>query len=339
MKVIGRRISHVCTIYGHPEATMLQVRRLEGISRKQQGPHQTRFPFYRRELAQLLEPVARSYPDTRIYSYLVSLELMEGGSRNQAKIHCLDALQRPTRPRSYELALINAGMLLPDDGEALNALQLAYQLLAQPVLLPGQSDQFPFATKRRLVYRYHGLERVASLLFDRAKTMYENADSKEILRLRSEVLTVRRSLKPHLFAAGVKEGDPEMTSYPRTLTLDDMMFELVDPEVVLEEEKVKKLRGPLRTLLHQVGYRSGLQPLLPAMDSMGEMRSAVRPVYGYGIEETDDIDMAKISQEYIDDVVHQRSNPNRRIMTRWRPFSRTSLWSGVERNSEKAKEV
>jgi hypothetical protein len=333
MKVIGRRVAHVCSVYGHPEATMLQVRVLQGISSKQQGPHQTRFPFYRRELAGLLEPVARAYPDTRIYSYLVALELMEGGSRNNAKRYTLDALQRPTRPRDYELALINAGKLVPDDGEALNALQLAYQLMAHPILLPGQTDRFPFATKRRLIYRYHNLERVASVLFDRAKAIFHSDDSNQILRLRSDVLSCRRSLKPHLLAAGVKEGDPEMTSYPRSLTLDDMMFELVDPEVVLEEEKMTKICGPFRTLLHQGGYRSRLRPLLDAVDFMEDMESAVRPVYVYSIEETDDtdntddtdkVDMAKISREYLQDVVNQRRDPNRRMLSRFKPFLRKS---------------
>jgi hypothetical protein len=304
------------------------------MSRKKQSPQQKRFPFYRQDLAGFLEPMAPSYPDTRIYSYLVALELMEGGSRAKAKRHCLDALQRPTRPRNYEYALINAGMLFPDDGEVLNALQLAYQLMAQPVVLPGQSDQFPFATKRRLVYRYHGLERVASVLFDRAKTMFENAESRQILRLRSEVLSFRHSLQPQLFAAGVKEGDPEMTSYPRTLTLDDMMFELVDPEVVLEEERMKTLRRPIRSLLHQMGYQAGLQPLLQAVDSMGSMRSSVRSLHADESDGQDDIDMARIAQEYFDDVVHRRRDPNRRIISRQRPFIRKPRVTGVEQTKD-----
>ena len=169
---------------------------------------------------------------------MVALESTPGGDLEQARKYSLWSLERATRPRGYELALINAGKLLLDHGEAMKALSLAAELLMQPVRLPYEADPFPFATRQRLLYNYQALETVAQALYESTRELH-NDGAKEVMRRRNEVLKFRYSMKQQLRELGVQPGDEDHKLFTQK-SIDEIMYQLLDPEAVLEEEAMMK---------------------------------------------------------------------------------------------------
>ena len=206
---------------------------------RHRATHQN-YHLYRNELLSILKSMAGAYPDTRVYSHMIALESTPGGDLEKARQYSLLGLERATRPRGYEVALIYAGRLLQDHTEAMKALQLAMELLSHPVEIPIDGDPFPFATKLRWIYKYQTLETVATVFYERAQRMLNPSDARSLLKIRNEVLKFRRSLKSHLFALGVKPGEEEFRLFTPG-TIDEMMFQLLDPEAVLEEEEMMKI--------------------------------------------------------------------------------------------------
>jgi hypothetical protein len=188
----------------------------------------------------MLKSFAGAYPDSRAYSHMIMLEMGPGGSLENARQYCILGLERPTRPREYEVVLVQAGQLLLDLGEAVKAFQLAMQLLAQSVS-SDPVNPFPFAIRQRLAYKYRTLDLLASSVYDRAKATVDAEDSRALNQLRSEALTIRRALRPQLVAAGAGQTEEEW-NYFAPMSLDEMMFQLLDPEAVLEEEEMMKIR-------------------------------------------------------------------------------------------------
>ena len=184
--------------------------------------------------------MAGAYPDTRVYSHLVALELTPGGSLEKARQYTVLGLERATRPRGYETALIYAGKLLQDHTEAMKALQLALELLSQPLQKAPEADRFPFATRLRWIYKYQMLKSVADVFYERAQRMSDSADARGLLKVRNEVMKSRRSLKMHLQMLGVKPGEEGFKLFTPG-TIDEIMFQLLDPEAVLEEEEMMKI--------------------------------------------------------------------------------------------------
>ena len=169
---------------------------------------------------------------------MIALECTPGGDLEKARQYAILSLERSTRPRAYEVALISAGRLLQDHPEAMKALQLAIQLLMRPV--PSSDPElFPFATKLRWIYKFQTLDWAAEVLNDRAGSMINSADARELGRMRNEVLLYRRSLKPRLLALGVKPGEEGYKFADGTM--DEIMFQLLDPEAVLEEEEMMRI--------------------------------------------------------------------------------------------------
>jgi hypothetical protein len=236
LKIIGRRISHICAIYGHPEAIFWNVEYFQNVYRFH--AKKFRYHLYRKEILAILQSFAGAYPDTRAYSYMVALESTPGGDLEQARKYSLWSLERATRPRGFELALINAGKLLVDHGEAMKALSLAAELLMQPVCFSYEADPFPFATRQRLLYNYRTLEAVAQVLYERAREL-RNDDAKEVMKRRNDVLKFRYSMKRQLRESGVQPGDEDYKLFTQT-SIDDIMYQLLDPEAVLEEEEIMK---------------------------------------------------------------------------------------------------
>jgi hypothetical protein len=300
MRTIGERLAHICVVFGHPEMTMMQAQIFSKLTQRYKLPS-NHYHLYREDLLDLLKPMADTYPDTRICSTLCSIELLRGGSRTKALRYALQGLERPTRPRGYEMALIQAGRLLPEADDALNAFQLALQLFNRPIVLPGQNDRFPFATKRRLAYRLQGLDHLAAALWFRAVNVVGCEGSRRFLELRTEVLDFRHSLKPECIEAGLIDKDGE-AKYKSPMTLDEMLFELVDPEVVLEEERITSKREGSSTLLHQTGQTLGLQPLLQAFDTAEQLGTSVRSL-PMDRTEIGDFDTDGISREDDEGIV------------------------------------
>ena len=266
LKSLGRRISHICAIYGHPEATFWNVKYFQRLYR-----HHAKHPnyhLYRKELIEILKSMGGAYPDTRVYSHMVALELTPGGDLEKARHYSLLGLERATRPRGYEISLVYAGKLLQDHQEAMKALQLAIQLLSHPIRVPKDGDPFPFATRLRGIYKYQTLEFVADVLYERAQGMSNAMDARELLKTRDEVLRYRRSLKPHLTAMGVKPGDEEFRLYIPG-TIDEMMFQLLDPEAVLEEEE---LMPKPRATIDGGSQRLQILSLTESMDTVAELQ-------------------------------------------------------------------
>lgn len=171
---------------------------------------------------------------------MILLETGPGGNLENARRYSILGLERPTRPRGYEVALIHAGQLLLDLEEAIKAFQLSMQLLAQPIS-SDPVNPFPFATRQRLVYKYQSLDLLASTLYDRGKASVNVDDARKLHQLRAEALTIRRTLRPQLVAAGAGKTEEEW-NYFAPKSLDEMMFQLLDPEAVLEEEEMMKIR-------------------------------------------------------------------------------------------------
>lgn len=243
LKIIGRRVSHICAIYGHPEALFWNVQYFEHLYRYHaKSPN---YHLYRKEILSILESFAGAYPDTRAYSYMVALECAPGGDLDQARKYSLRSLERATRPRGYELALIHAGKLLLDHGEALKALSLASEMLMQPARVSNDADPFPFATRQRMLYNYRTLGTVAQVLYERTKDL-PNEDAREVMKRRNEVLKFRYSMKPQLHALGVQPGDEEYKLFSQT-SIDEIMYQLLDPEAVLEEGAIMK-RASVRAI-------------------------------------------------------------------------------------------
>jgi len=164
---------------------------------------------------------------------MVALECTPGGNLEKARKYSLLSLERATRPRGYELALVNAGKLLVDHGEALKALNLASEMLMQPVRLTSDADPFPFATRQRMLYNYQTLGMVGQVLYERAKEL-QSEDAREVMKRRNEVLKFRYSMKPQLRALGVQPEDEDHKLFTPT-SIDEIMYQLLDPEAVLEE--------------------------------------------------------------------------------------------------------
>ena len=195
--------------------------------------------MYRRVLAEILESIAGRYPDTRAATTLAALECTYGGDVEKARRYCVAGLQRPTRPRSYETALIYAGKLIPDIYDAVNALQTAMDLLVSPVipvLDEMGKDKFPFATRQRWIYKYQNLQFLADVIRQRGGRQSDFTYAREMMRIREQVLLVRRGVRKKLEELGVVSGQDDFKFfYPGTI--DEMMFDLLDPEVILEQEE------------------------------------------------------------------------------------------------------
>src|SRR5436305_8478569 len=160
----------------------------------------------------MLKPMAGAYPDTRVYSSLIALESTPGGNIQKAREYVVAGLERPTRPREYETALIYAGKLLLDDNEALRALKLAMELLAVPVVDNLEGHTFPFATKLRLLYKYRSLGDVVNVLYARTYNMNSN-DSRQLFKIRDDVRGFQASLGKQIMKMGVKHGEEMYTLY------------------------------------------------------------------------------------------------------------------------------
>jgi hypothetical protein len=190
--------------------------------------------------------MADNYPDTRVYANMIALELLPGGDLHRAQRLCLAGLERPTRPREYERILISAGRILTDPADAMKALKLAVRLLMQDIQKPDP-DPFPFATRKSWLYKIRSLEDLAKVLYERAKSFHDD-DGRAALKLRSEVLGMRRDLKAQMGSLGLQPGEEENRLYTAK-TLDDILYQLVDPEAVLHEKKMMKSQVPLNSEL------------------------------------------------------------------------------------------
>jgi hypothetical protein len=170
---------------------------------------------------------------------MISLELKPGGNQDKARQYCLAGLERPTRPREYERILIHAGSLLVDYNESFKTLTLAMELLMQGV----DSTTFSFALRRRWVYKFESMGVLAGVLFERSKWLGRD-EARRFLKFRAEVMGLRRELRKMLEGMGVDVEEGQLFSAG---TLDEMMFQLLDPEAVLEEEDLMKIRPAGRT--------------------------------------------------------------------------------------------
>jgi hypothetical protein len=269
LKTLGRRIAHICVIYGHPEATFLNVQLFRRLYR-----HQAKHPnyhHYKTELLDILKSFAGAFPDSRAYSHMITLETTPGGNLDNARQYCISGLQRPTRPRGYEIALIQAGQLLLNHKEATKAFQLALQLLAQSYS-PDYGTPFPFATRLRLAYKYQTLDMLANTIYERVKTTVDSDDARMLNQIRSEALNIRRGLRPRLVAVGVGQNEEEW-NYVAPKSLDEMMFQLLDPEAVLEEEEMMKIREVDSHEL-QTPVAQGFKGLIEAFAGIQNARSS-----------------------------------------------------------------
>ena len=201
--------------------------------------------MYRRGIAEILESIAGRYPDTRAATALAALESTYGGDVEKARRYCVAGLQRPTRPRGYEMALIYAGKLIPDIYDAVNALQTAMDLLVSPVipvLDEMGKDKFPFATRQRWIYKYQNLQFLADVIRQRGGRQSDFTYAREMMRIREQVLLVRREVRKKLEELGMVSGQDDCKFfYPGTI--DEMLFELLDPEVVFEQEEFMRSKG------------------------------------------------------------------------------------------------
>jgi hypothetical protein len=92
------------------------------------------------------------------------------------------------------------------------------------------------------------LETVAQVLYERAKEL-RNDDAKEVMKRRNEALKFRYSMKQQLRESGVQPGDEDYKLFTQT-SIDEIMYQLLDPEAVLEEEGMMK-----RGLVQVNGYK------------------------------------------------------------------------------------
>ena len=81
----------------------------------------------------------------------------------------------------------------------------------------------------------------------------------------------RRGLRPQLVAAGAGKTEEEWNWFvPKSL--DEMMFQLLDPEAVLEEEEMMKIKGGVEK--KQQGFvRQGIEELADALTGIETARS------------------------------------------------------------------
>jgi len=244
LKFLGRRLMHYLAIFGHPESLFQNVVSFQSLNPRMAV--QFHYHLYRDELLGILRDIAGTYPDTRAYGHMIALERTRGGNLDRARQYCLQGLERPTRPKGYEFTLIHAGELIIDHTEAMKALGLALELLIHGTSEPeNHNDPFPFATKQRLIYKCQGLERLADALFFRAGKLPQASEAREISKFRAEVLVLRRKLKGRLTSMGVAVGEESWNIFPYR-DFDDVLFQLLDPEAVLEEEELMQLR-PVRS--------------------------------------------------------------------------------------------
>lgn len=274
LKTLGRRIAHICAIYGHPEATFLNVQLFHRLYRH--NAKNPNYHFYKTELLDILKSFAGTYPDSRAYSHMIQLETRPGGNLENARQYCILGLERPTRPRGYEVALIHAGQLLLDHTEAMKAFQLAMQLLSQPILSSDPIVSFPFATRQRLLYKYQSLDILAEALCERAKSTINVDDARMLNQFRLETLILRRALRPQLIASGAGRGEEEW-KYFAPKSLDEMMFQLLDPEAVLEEEEMMKIRPAVGSEPQGVVRRS-IAEMVDAIAGVQSARSTKRTI-------------------------------------------------------------
>ena len=136
------------------------------------------------------------------------------------------------------MALIYAGKLIPDIHDAVNALQTAMDLLVSPVipvLDETGKDKFPFATRQRWIYKYQNLQFLADVIRQRGGRHSDFTYAREMMRIREQVLLVRREVRKKLRELGMVSGQEDVKFYP--CTIDEMLFDLLDPEVILEQKE------------------------------------------------------------------------------------------------------
>src|SRR6202022_1781562 len=142
---------------------------------------------------------------------------------------------------------------------------LALQLLTAKVV----EGEFEFANRLRWVYKLQCLEELAGTILERAKSL-PSVESRMWLKFRADVLAVRLELRRQLKGV-IKPGEEEARLFV-TGTLDEMMFQLLDPEAVLEEEEMMGIRRVRRT--SEAVMRS---PETPTLDGAVAYQSA-RPM-------------------------------------------------------------
>jgi hypothetical protein len=165
--------------------------------------------------------------------------------------------------------LIYAGKLLPDINEAASALQAALDLLVRPVipvLGEGGEDRFPFASKQRWIYKYQSLRFLAEVLRERCSGA-SSEHAREMNRIREQVLLVRRKLKKKLEEMAIPGVQEDFKCFHPT-TIDEILFELLDPEIILEQEEFMKRREQ--------------EEAEDAEEEMAEMGVVVQPVQQVG---------------------------------------------------------
>jgi hypothetical protein len=239
MNSLGHRLAILNFVYGHPESTFMNVNYFLQLHPTRAMSHST----YRHEMGDILQHLAGAYPDTRASTALAQLECCPGGDVHRARKYCAVGLQRATRPRGYEVALIYAGKLLPALNEAASALQTALDLLVKPVipvLGARREDRFPFASKQRWIYKYQTLGFLAEVLRERCSGV-SSEYAREMNRIREQVLLVRWELKKKLEKMGIPGVQENFKCFLPT-TIDEMLFELLDPEIILEQEEFMKRR-------------------------------------------------------------------------------------------------
>ena len=238
LHLMGRRLLLLNATLGHAESIFQNVKSFENAL--QSFAKMPQYHEYREETLQTLERIAGAYPDTRAYAHMISLERTPGGNLDRARQYCLLGLERPTRPKGYELTLIHTGEVLHDYTDAMKALKLAVEIIVSDVEAPT-NDPFPFATRQRWIAKYMALETVARVLLSRAKEMTHSSDARDIAKFRASVLAVKKEMKDRLTGVGSFPLDEQWKLFT-TRSLDDILFQLLDPEAVLEEEELMKIR-------------------------------------------------------------------------------------------------
>lgn len=194
---------------------------------------------------------------------MIALECTKGGNLDRARRYCLLGLDRPTRPKGYEMTLIYAAQVLPDYTEAMKALRLAVELLMYGIHDVPANDPFPFATIQRWVEKYTGLTKAAAVLLCKAREMTNSSEARELAKFRAAILTVKKELMNRLRSVGIEPDDAQWRVFS-SRNLDDILFELLDPEAVLEEAELMRIRTPVREEMN-VGERDLAFPFTPEL--------------------------------------------------------------------------
>jgi hypothetical protein len=237
---LGRRLLLLNATFGHAESIFQNIRHFESAKHLTEKPQ---YNSYRDQTITTLESLADAYPDTRPYSAMITLERTTGGNLDRARQYTLRGLERATRPRGYEMILINAGAVLPDSIEGMKALRLALELLVSGIQ-QVQSDPFPFATIQRWISNYLALKNVSEVIRLKARDIANSTDARDLAKFRATVLAVKKEVKNRLQEKGVDVNVRKVGIFP-SRSLDDILFQLLDPEAVVEEEELMKIR-PVR---------------------------------------------------------------------------------------------